>query len=259
MVHASKHVVVTRGQDAISREQAEGLAHNLGLTVVHDNSRQHELSLGYEHGILELRDGQTKPGHGIFVDFSTLHPHRAMQRGGLSRNQALARAVGKDAVQVLDATAGLGHDAALLACMGYHVTAVERSPILAALLADGLSRALKDPELFSYFENRLRVVNTDARDFLQAESGKFDSIYIDPMFPPKRKTTALAKKSIRLVRALVGDDADAQQLLEFARQQPVRIAVKRPTHAHPLAPGFVATIASKLVRYDIYKGVSDTA
>jgi 16S rRNA (guanine1516-N2)-methyltransferase len=116
---------------------------------------------------------------------------------------------------------------------------------------------MEDPQLRAIFEGRLILVNADAREFIQDGSRAFDSIYIDPMFPPKRKSSALAKKSIRLVRALVGDDPDAAELLNIARQTAARVAVKRPTHAPPLAFGSVATIKSKLVRYDIYIGAGE--
>ncbi len=43
--------------------------------------------------------------------------------------------------------------------------------------------------------------------------------YIDPMYPhPKRRQKALTKIGMQLARALVGDDADANRLLEIAQQ-----------------------------------------
>lgn len=257
MVQAPENIVVVGGHDAVTRQRTETLANQLGLSIQAADKTNAMFALDYTDAGLELRDAETKPGRGLLVDFNSLNPVQAMRRGGFSRKQALARAIGKDAVSVLDATAGLAHDAALLACMGYHVTAVERSPILAALIADGLRRAMDDPQLRRFFEDRLTLMNADSREFLQDESRAFDSIYIDPMFPPKRKSSALAKKSIRLVRALVGDDPDATELLNVARRTRARVAVKRPTHAPPLALGSVATIKSKLVRYDIYNSASE--
>lgn len=257
MVQASENIVVVDGHDATTRQRAETLANQLGLSIQAGDVIHAMFVLGYTDGGLELRDSETRPGRGLLVDFKSLNPLEAMRRGGFSRKQPLARAIGKDVDNVLDATAGLAHDAALLACMGYHVTAVERSPILAALIADGLRRAMDDPQLRPLFEGRLTLINADSREFLQDESRAFDSIYIDPMFPPKRKSFALAKKSIRLVRALVGDDPDATELLNVARRTRARVAVKRPTHALPLGSGSIATVKSKLVRYDIYKGASE--
>ena len=132
------------------------------------------------------------------------------------------------------------------------MTAVERSPIVAALLRDGLARASQDDALREAMGDRLTILNADAREVLDRGDIKPDTVYIDPMFPPKRKASALAKKSIRLVRALVGDDEDAAALVEAARRHCRRVVVKRPTHAPPLAERPTAGITGKLVRYDIY-------
>ena len=49
--------------------------------------------------------------------------------------------------QVLDATAGLGKDAFVLASLGCQMTLIERQPLIAALLEDGLARARGDDEV----------------------------------------------------------------------------------------------------------------
>ena len=48
---------------------------------------------------------------------------------------------------IFDATAGFASDAARLALMGFQVVAVERSPIVAAMVRDGLRRANDIPTL----------------------------------------------------------------------------------------------------------------
>src|SRR5690606_8938845 len=98
---------------------------------------------------LELRqDGLNAPGP-VFVDFiGGAVGHRRRFGGG--RGQPLAKAVGLkggENPRVLDATAGLGRDAFVLACLGSVVTLVERSPVVAALLEDGLLRAESDAEV----------------------------------------------------------------------------------------------------------------
>ena len=189
---------------------------------------------------------------GVFADFSSFDPRT--RAGRAARSQPLARAIGGAARTVVDATAGLGHDSALLALLGYDVTAIERSPILAALCEDGLRRARRDPALNDALRDRLRIITADARAALQSMNPKPDAVYIDPMFPPKRKPSALAKKSIRLVRMLVGDDPDAAALLNAARHNvKQRVVVKRPTHAELLAPDPSATYPGTLVRYDVYR------
>ena len=97
--------------------------------------------------------------------------------------------------------------------------------------------------------DNVRVVNADARTSIE---GTPDAVYIDPMFPPKRKRGALAHKGVRLLRTLVGVDDDAAELLEAARERAHRVVVKRPTWAEPIAVAPSLAITAKLVRYDVY-------
>ncbi|MFQ5493972.1 MAG: class I SAM-dependent methyltransferase, partial [Phycisphaerae bacterium] len=98
----------------------------------------------------DRRAGARAGGRPILVDFiggSTGYRRHAR----LSRRQPIALAMGRrhGPLQVVDATAGLGRDAFLLACMGLSVHMVERNAVLAALLGDGLRRAqaATDPNL----------------------------------------------------------------------------------------------------------------
>ena len=252
--------VVADAADLQVQRAAEALAKRLGLNVLLPEEMHRVdadestllLALG-EHNSLELRDATMRPGRGVSADFNWFHPRHAARRGTYSRTQPLARALGKSSRTVLDATAGLGQDAALMACMGYCVTAVERSPILVALLEDGLRRARLDPELSAAVGDRLQVINADARDVLGQGELQPDVVYVDPMFPPKRKTSALAPKAIRLVRRVVGEDDDAALLLERAIKSGVRrVVVKRPHYAPPLGSQPTMSFTGKLVRYDTY-------
>ena len=68
--------------------------------------------------------------------------HRRKFGGG--RGQDIAKAVGLKhgfTPHVLDATAGLGRDAFVLAGLGCQLTLMERMPVVAALLDDGIERA----------------------------------------------------------------------------------------------------------------------
>lgn len=204
---------------------------------------------------LELREPGDRPGRGMVVDYSSIDLRTGA--GNLSKKQPLPRAIGKETKTVLDATAGFGNDAALLACMGFEVLAVERSPVIAVLLEDGLRRALLDEELNQALGDRLRTQAGDSREMLKEMEPKPDAVYIDPMFPEKRKKSALAKKHIRLVREIVGDDPDAEELLEVARDHArKRVVVKRPSHAPPLASDPDLSFEGKLVRYDVYLAAS---
>lgn len=201
-------------------------------------------------GHLELREPGDRPGRGVFIDTTEwgLRPGA----GGLGQKQPLAKAVGRNTTRVVDATAGLGRDAMLLAARGLEVVAIERNPIVAALLEDAIERV----RITLAAEGRtwsLSLVAADARVALEALDPAPETVYIDPMFPLKRKKSALTKKGVRLLRELAGDDPDAADLLAAAREVATgRVVVKRPTHAEPLAPEPDLHFDGKLARYDVY-------
>lgn len=175
--------------------------------------------------------------------------------GGLAR-QMLARAVGfkGKALSVFDATAGLGRDAFLLACLGCRVTAVERSPIVAALFEDGLARAAREPSLFAMLNARLRLILGDSREILAGlgEAERPDVVYLDPMFAARKKT-ALSKKEMQLCRLVAGDDLDAAELYRAAwAAARGRVVVKRWLRAPTLAGPPTFACKGTTVRYDVY-------
>lgn len=181
--------------------------------------------------------------------------HRRKYGGG--RKQPLARAVGikpGHLPTIVDATAGLARDAFVLTCLGCQVTMLERSPILGALVKDGLRRAQLDTETAAIVGNKLRLISGNATQLLETIAPQDKQvIYLDPMYPERSKS-ALVKKEMRLVRALVGDDNDTHLLLAKALQQAQqRVVVKRPRLAEPLpGPPPSTRIESKTTRYDIY-------
>lgn len=190
-------------------------------------------------------------GRPIYVDVSRLD---ATSPQGRSLRQPLARAVGITKgdpyrPNIIDATGGYGEDAWLLASLGCAVTAIERHPVVVALLADGLARAAEtEPDIAS----RVKLVTGDARE-LMATLEPADVVYLDPMFPPRRGS-ALEAKRMRLLRRLVGDDADASELFGVACHcAGRRVVVKRPLHADALVDVPCATShRGRGVRYDVY-------
>ena len=80
-----------------------------------------------------------------------------------------------------------------------------------------------------------------------------DVIYIDPMYP-QRKKSALVKKDMQILQRLLGKDQDAEKLLDTALQCAAeRVVEKRPVHASPVGNVKPDTsISSKKTRYDIY-------
>lgn len=203
-----------------------------------------------EHdGVLELRAPGDRPGTGARVDLGA-----ADARG--IRSLPVVRSMGDRVRTVADATAGLLGDAWLLALAGFEVTAFERSPTVARLVRDGLRRAAADPRVDRAALARLRFEEADAAAALDAAGpGSFDAVLVDPMFPPKRRESALARKDVRLLRAAVGDDPDAAALLAAARRAArVRVAVKRADDSPPIegAPEPDVRFEGRTSRVDVY-------
>ena len=162
----------------------------------------------------------------------------------------LLKAVGRRARTVVDATAGWGVDAVHLARRGMTVTAVEKNPVVAALLAHAHA-ACSDARL----KARLAIVHGDSIAYLGGMQTPPDVVYIDPMYPPPSSLKpAAAKKPLVLLRMLAGPADDCAPLFAQAMSRATqRVVVKRPRRAQPLQPGRVGETGGKLVRFDIYQ------
>ncbi|MFH8135943.1 16S rRNA (guanine(1516)-N(2))-methyltransferase RsmJ [Pantoea osteomyelitidis] len=219
----------------------------------HDDNALMALVMTSTH--LELRKRDEPKLGGIFVDFvSGAMAHRRRFGGG--RGEAVAKAVGVKGdylPDVVDATAGLGRDAFVLAAVGCRVRMLERHPVVAALLEDGLQRGYQDAEIGGWLRERLTLLHVSSLTALNDITPQPDVVYLDPMYPHRQKS-ALVKKEMRVFQSLVGADEDADALLEPARRlAKKRIVVKRPDYAPPLAG--VATqsaVSTKSHRFDIY-------
>lgn len=209
---------------------------------------------------LELREVGKRAAGPVYADFvSGRAEHRRRFGGG--RDQPLARAVllktllKGGAPRILDATAGLGRDAFVLASLGAAVRLIERSVVVGALLENALERARVNPEV-APIAARMSLTVGDAAEVmahLSAES-RPEVVYLDPMYPHRDGKGALQKKEMRLFRLLVGEDADADALLEAALKcARKRVVVKRPRGAPPLTGRTPdAETESKNTRYDLY-------
>jgi 16S rRNA (guanine1516-N2)-methyltransferase len=241
--------------------RAETLANRLNLVLAKteglDSIYPYALHVTEER--IELVATQNIPNSRIFAEFLSGPVAYRRQKGG-GKNQAIGRAVGlkgsKGPLTILDATAGLGRDAFVLVTLGCSVHLVERSPVIATLLSDGLSRAAQSSEIAPIID-LMRVTIGDAEKVLEnlRVENYPDVVYLDPMFPSQNKS-ALAKIEMRIIRNIVGDDQDAPQLLAVALEKAKkRVVVKRPRHAKPLAlasifPSFL--VEGKSNRYDVY-------
>ena len=249
---SARGVVCVQALTPEHAEAAARLASELGLGNQVENA-----DFVLQLGPLGLRLQQTGPGAPgpVFVDFvGGALAHRRAFGGG--SGQMIARAVGIQPgirPEILDATAGLGKDACVLAQLGCRVTLIERHPVVAALLVDGIRRALADAEV-APIAARLHLLRGNAIRLMRDWQGEAPQvIYVDPMFPHRDKS-ALVKKEMSLLRPVVGDDDDAPELLQAALALAThRVVVKRPRKApcvEGAQPGY--SLEGKSSRYDVY-------
>ncbi len=214
-----------------------------------DNSSDYCLS--WQDFQLQLQCPGMKP---LICDFTQGEILYRAQSGGV-RGELVVKAVNLKKypnAQVIDATAGMGQDSFILAAVGCQVTLIERNPIVAALLADGLYRAKLHQDTAAIAE-RMQLKACSSHNYLTRMTSAADVIHLDPMFP-ERKKSAQVKKAMSVFHTLVGSDDDAAELLQIARQAPCKkIIVKRPGKA-PFVGDITPSsqVKSKKHRYDIY-------
>lgn len=209
--------------------------------------------LAWQDDALVLRNSLLPKQGDILVDFASgASSYRRAHGGG--KNEDIAKACGlnkKRDLSILDATTGLGRDAFVLASLGAKLTLVERNPLVAALLTDGLRRAAKHNDL-QWVGERMQLLHSSSHKAL-TEHSKVDVVFLDPMFPPREKS-ALVKKEMRAFHDVVGEDSDADALLAPALKLATkRVVVKRPAYADYLA-GQKPTLSveGKNNRFDVY-------
>lgn len=227
------------------------------------------LNLNYTDNYVELCDREKDIS--IHIDFISGDLAHRQQYGG-GRGQSIAKAIGlKQGVKppyVLDATAGLGKDAYVLACLGCPVTLVERSAVIVELLSDAIDRAKENANFQAILNAGFNVIEKSSIDYLtelhkKSKTGNPevispdviypDVIYLDPMYP-ERKKSASVKKNMQILQTLLGKDEDTDELLNIAlKVAKKRVVVKRPKGADSLSdikPTY--QVNSKKTRYDIY-------
>ncbi|WP_119394380.1 class I SAM-dependent methyltransferase [Salinibius halmophilus] len=232
--------------------EAQGRLERLDISLPSDCLAQQALELDLFEHKLALRWLTQPKMVPLFVDFVE-GPLAHRRRFGGGRKQDLLKAVGlsqQTSLRILDATAGLGRDAFIMACFGGEMTLVERDPVVRALLADGLDRGLNDEDTQPIVA-KMTLAFDDSVNVIGDYQG--DVIFLDPMFPSREKS-AKVKKDMQIFHQLLGEQDDADVLMQAAMQTSVaRIAVKRPKLAPPLlnqAPSL--QFAGKAGRFDVY-------
>ena len=274
-------------EDPSLEGRAEQLSRLLGLPVCRNPEAigaSFDLALVPEADGLSLFDGKmTLPG-----DFSHMLPR--LMPGKLS-SELLVRAAklkspGANPVAI-DCTAGLGDDSLLLASMGYTVHLFEHDPITAELLDSALKKSVSpdSPRILYDAASRMFLHREDSLAFLYTLRGlpvrpketaqdtdiavhrerksvtspinsdsisyAPDLIYLDPMFPARKKSGLITKK-LQILQMLESPCKDEDSLLDAAiRANPRRIVIKRPLRGPFLAgikPAY--SIKGKAIRYD---------
>ncbi len=208
---------------------------------------------------LALGPRDVKPEAATRVDFMDGTLHYRLRTSG--KRQGLGKAVGLDkaaGIHVLDATAGLGRDALVLASLGCMVTLFERSPLVHALLEDGFARARKEGDAdLQVLLDRMQLGHGDSRERFAAiargEEQQPDVIYLDPMFPPRSKSASV-KKDIALLHTLLGAEEEFGSLLSAALTcAKHRVVVKRPGNKPDGAlPPPTFTVPGKAAHFEVY-------
>lgn len=229
------------------------------MPLLRSDDKKYALLLRFHDDLIDLYDHQLNTA--ISIDFLKGSLAHRQQFGG-GRGQAIARAVGLKSgatPSVLDATTGLAGDAYVLATLGCPITLIERSAVVFALIEDAIERASLNDSFSPILHQGFQVFNCDAKDYIDEQLAKYNSqatpdvIYIDPMYP-HRKKSALVKKDMQILQHLHQQDEDSASLLEKALLYAnKRVVVKRPVHAETLSNQKPDTcIRSKKTRYDIY-------
>jgi len=238
--------------DAIQRLIANG------VYLVKSSAAKETCFLHYKTDQLTLQLNDENQSIALAIDFTAgKSKHRRLYGGG--KSQPLPKACGVDKHPnwtILDATAGLGKDAFVLASLGAQITLCEQHAALHALLVDALHRASNDEDTAPIVK-RMNCVHNNAIDYLnklKGEAGRCpDVIYLDPMYP-ERKKSAKIKKEMQVLQHLVGHTGDEAMLLESALTTAKhRVVVKRPKSASSIGgskPSY--TVASVNTRYDVY-------
>lgn len=243
-----------RAEDCERRRQ---LARSLGLPLFPQAPMGQaampapQLLLDFNGPVLELRQPPPARTGAICVDFASAALQWRLQGADLLLKAVRGRR--REPLDIIDATAGLGRDSYALAARGFSVRMIERSPVVAAMLENGLQRGIaSDDASVRTACDRLSLCCGDAeRELRRGEA--CDVVYLDPMFPD-REGQALAKKEMQLLQQLLqAPNSDAELLAAARAVARLRVVVKRPRKAPPLAgqpPHY--QLSGRAVRFDVY-------
>ena len=232
---------------------SQALSSRLSVPLYHavDNKTPEDFFLSWRDGCLKLLDKDLLKKGGLMVD---IEPRQGEQRSWPAPKEgALAQAIGRKTRTVIDATTGWAQDSLHIFRMGYDLKCIERSPVMLELLSDAFKRLQAVDWVTRLALPVPTLIPGNAIEVLAQLPDAPDCIYIDPMFPAKRKKSALPKKAMLILRDLLGDDMDRDALFDAALQATAKkVVVKSPDYALPLGGKPAESFKSKLLRYDVY-------
>ncbi|MBQ3285482.1 MAG: class I SAM-dependent methyltransferase [Ruminococcus sp.] len=236
-------LVIAAGAD-VPREEALALSQHIGAPLSDVPGEGLTLTLD--------QSGLSLVGYGLRFQGDYTELLRRISGGRLNHEMLVKIAKTKTEHPVaIDAAAGMGEDALLLSAAGYTVYLFEQDPVIAALLKDTIRRAKQNPEL-KEIVGRMHLTEGDSIELMATVPEQPELVYLDPMFPARRKS-GLINKKLQLIQKLEQPCAQEEELLAAAiAVHPRKIVIKRPLHSPFLAdkkPGY--TVKGKAIRYDV--------
>lgn len=209
-----------------------------------------------EAGMPVLYSDERGPAIKVHGELLRLDLSRTVRRvsGGGSRAELVVKACrikGRtEGLLIIDATAGFGEDSFMLAAAGAEVMMYEREPLIAALLRDALCRA-SQIHVLADASRRMTLTEGDSIEAMRTLKTAVDVIYLDPMFPKRRKSS-LVKKKLQVIQMIEKPCENEALLLDAAKAAgPKKIVIKRPVRGAFMAgekPTY--SIHGKTVRFD---------
>ena len=219
------------------------------LAALNAEGEQAALLLDNKNKLSLLKDGLS-----VAPEWDKLQ-RRVVSAGRKSELILRAAKISADS-QVIDATAGFGHDSLILASTGAQVTMLEQQPLMALLLFSEQQRMSAQPN-WQKLMARLTIINTDALSYFAQlqknttdQAVSVDVVYLDPMFPEDSYQDSKTGKGAKvgkqmqalhhLARPPTLDEEkallnNAQAVVADNQEGRGRVIVKRPQQAPFLA------------------------
>jgi hypothetical protein len=166
------------------------------------------------------------------------------------RETLLKKAIGyggEISKKILDCTAGLGHDAFILALLKQNVTVIEKNKGLCILFELALE-SLPHTSYFQEAKERITVINDDSESFVD-KLFDYDVVYIDPMF--EDRGAAGRSGTMSLISDYLDDFTDVSNVLIGSKYN--RLVIKRQKQFKQpgnVSPSFI--LSGKSINFHVF-------